>query len=187
MELLEKNVSYTVKKNQELGFFLQSIRPVMVSDTFRNLLTGHEIAKEKLEDTFRALNSSFNTELNYTVLLISLTSEEKTFTLVECNMLLHRLEQEMRAVTSGTFACSFVYMTENRHMAVVLGTPKTLSVNKIREWKEMVDKRLKNVCMDYPVQLRMGASRCLVDIMELHKIFSELCKDMNYREYLRTG
>ena len=186
LELLEKNVSYTVKKNQELGFFLQSIRPVMVSDTFRNLLTGHEIAKEKLEDTFRALNSSFNTELNYTVLLISLTSEEKTFTLVECNMLLHRLEQEMRAVTSGTFACSFVYMTENRHMAVVLGTPKTLSVNKIREWKEMVDKRLKNVCMDYPVQLRMGASRCLVDIMELHKIFSELCKDMNYREYLRN-
>ena len=71
-------------------------------------------------------------------------------------------------------------------MAVVLGTPKTLSVNKIREWKEMVDKRLKNVCMDYPVQLRMGASRCLVDIMELHKIFSELCKDMNYREYLRN-
>ena len=187
LELLEKNVSYTVKKNQELGTFLQSIRPVMVSDTFRNLLMGHEISKEKLDDTFRSLKSPFRTDLNYTVLLLSLTSEEKVFTLVECNILLHRLEQELIGITPESFARSFVYLMENRHMAVVIGTVKTVSVNRIQEWKDIADRHLKEVCMNYPVQLRLGSYRYLVDIAELRNVFAELCRDMNYREYMRNA
>ncbi len=185
LELLEKSVSYTVMRNQEMKHFLQNIKPAMISDTFRNLLLGHEIDAEKLDATFAALGTEFSTRLNYTLVIISLTSEDRAFSLLECNILLHRLEQEFTAYAQGRYICSFVHMLENSHMAVVMGFPKTVSAKQILGWKDEQERRIQDICSDYPVRLLTGSSRYLMGITELYRNFSLICQDLKYKIYLQ--
>lgn len=183
-ELLEKNVSDTVMQNQELSHFLSNIRPAMVSDTFRNLLLGHEIPRDKLDEMFRMLGTGFDTRLNYSLMLAALIFEEKDFSLVECNILLHRLEQEINVYSENKFLSCCVYMLENRHMAVVLGASRDISAKQIREWKAQLEERMREICEVYPVRFLLGTSRYAIDIMELYQNFAAICQDMNYRAYL---
>lgn len=185
LELLEKSVSYTVLRNQEMKHFLQNIKPAMISDTFRNLLLGHEIDSETLDATFSALGTEFSTRLNYTLVIISLLPEDKDFSLLECNILLHRLEQEITRYVEGRYICSFVHMLENSHMIVVMGFPKTVSAKQILNWKEEQEQRIQDICGDYPIQLLTGSSRYIMDITELYKNFTMICQDLKYKIYLQ--
>jgi len=185
LELLEKSVSYTVLRNQEMKHFLQNIKPAMISDTFRNLLLGHEVDRETLDTTFAALGTEFSTRLNYTLVIISLLPEDRDFSLLECNILLHRLEQEITRYAEGRYICSFVHMLENSHMIVVMGFPKSVSAKQILSWKEEQEQRIQDVCSDYPVQLLTGSSRYIMDITELYKNFSMICQDIRYKIYLQ--
>lgn len=186
LELLEKSVSYTVMRNQEMRHFLQNIKPAMISDTFRNLLLGHEIDNETLDATFTALGTEFSTRLNYTLVIISLVSEDREFSLLECNILLHRLEQEIIRYAEGRYICSFVHMLENSHMIVVMGFPKTVSAKQILSWKEEQEQQIQDICSDYPVQLLTGSSRYIMGITELYKNFSLICQDLKYKIYLQN-
>lgn len=185
LELLEQNLSYTVMRNQEMDHFLQNIKPSMISDTFRNLLAGHEIEREKLDATFSALGTEFHTNLNYTLEMISVQSVEKEFSILECNILLRRIEQEITVFAKNRFLCSFVHMLENGHMVVVMGFSRDVSVKRLRSMQEELEPRLRNICCAYPVQLLIGASRYLMDIEELYKSFAAINQELNYKIYLQ--
>lgn len=185
LELLEQNLSYTVMRNQEMNHFLQNIKPSMISDTFRNLLSGHEIERKKLDATFSALGTDFNTDLNYALEIISVQSPEKEFSILECNILLRRIEQEIAVYAKDRFLCSFVYMLGNGHMVVVMGFSKTVPAKKLRSMQDELEPRLRDICCAYPVRLLTGSSRYLMDIEELYKNFAAINQELNYKVYLQ--
>lgn len=185
LELLERSVSDTVTKNQQMKDFLETIRPSMVSDTFRNLLAGREVEREKLDEHFAVLKTEFRTNLNYSLGVIGLVSQREDFSSVECNILFHRLEQEILMLSQGKFLCSFVHMLQNNNLAVVMGVTEEVSVKQMKLWQQEVGLHLQSLCQAYPVKCVVRFSRRLSEITELHRVFSDICRELNYGIYLQ--